>query len=361
MNAFIAAYRYKYVSAYFLNFMITEVIQLGKLDIPFTLIGKYYNKALSHSITKNVLRTGGFMDIRQLQCFICVAERLNFTEAAKHLYLTQSTVSQQIADLEKQLDVKLFIRNTHSVQLTAAGSVFLEEAYALSAKSQEAVKRARQTASGFAGSLKIAYLESTTQNFLPQVIKSFRKNYPNVNLHLDIRNWEELNRAIVQGDIDIGFTVSYALRNWTGILTKTIYTDHLCAVLPAGHPLASETKIDLCALAEEPFITLSPQGAPMAAYQTVEICANRGFMPNIISQPQLHEGILLMVETGMGIAVLPQHIEFYAGPGVRFVDFAGEDHYLDILAAWKKSNTNPSLSLLLNELPQQVFNRPCCG
>ncbi len=298
------------------------------------------------------------MDIRQLQCFTCVAERLSFTEAAKHLYLTQSTVSQQIADLEKQLKVKLFTRNTHSVQLTTAGLVFLEEAHILIAKSDEAIRRTRQTASGLAGSLKIAYLESTTQNFLPAVINRFRKKYPNVNLQLDILQWEELNKAITHGDIDLGFTVSFALQNWTGIITKTIYTDTLCAVLPADHPLANETTIDLCSVANESFITLSPQAAPMAVYRTAEICANRGFMPNIISQPRLHEGILLMIETGMGIAILPHHLEFYTNSSLRFVDFEGDDHSLNIVAAWKKSNTNPSLPLILDELPHQVQSRP---
>jgi DNA-binding transcriptional LysR family regulator len=236
--------------------------------------------------------------------------------------------------------------------------VFLEEAYSLIAKSSEAVRRARQAASGLAGSLKIAYLESTVQNFLPAVIKIFRKKYPNVNLHLDILQWEELNKAIAQGDIDVGFTVSFALQNWTGIMTKTIYTDTLCAVLPADHPLANETTIDLRAVANEPVITLSPQAAPMAVYRTAEICANRGFMANIISQPRLHEGILLMIETGMGIAILPHHLEYYANSSLRFVDFEGDDHSLNIVAAWKKSNTNPSLPLWLSELSNQVQNRP---
>jgi len=294
------------------------------------------------------------MDIRQLQCFTCVAERLSFTEAAKHLYLTQSTVSQQIADLEKQLKVKLFTRNTHSVQLTTAGLVFLEEAHAIISKYDEAVRRTRQTASGHEGSLKIAYVELTTQNFLPPVIKIFRNKYPNINLKLDILHWEEINRAIIQGDIDVGFTVSFALQNWTGIMTEIIYTDTLCAVLPAEHPLANETKIDLRLVADEPFITLSPQSASMAVYRTSEICANRGFMPNIISQPRVHEGIFLMIEAGMGIAILPHHLKYYASPGLRFVDFDGDDHSLNIVAAWKKSNTNLSLPLLLNKLPNQV-------
>ena len=294
------------------------------------------------------------MDIHQLRSFICVAERLNFSEAAKYLYLTQPTVSQHISDLEKQIQVKLFTRNTHSVQLTPAGQVFLEEAYNIIANSEKAILRTRRTASGLVGSLKIACVESTVKNFLPPLIKIFRDKYPNINIDLTVLLWEELNKALIHEDIDVGFTVSFALRNWTGITTQTIYTDTVCVVMPADHPLSKETKIDLCSVAHEPFITISPLVAPMPVYVTEEIFAKRGFMPNITRQPRFVEGIFMMIEAGMGIAILPHHTKFYAGPGLSFVDFDGDDRSIDLVAAWKNSNTNPSLSLFLAELPIQV-------
>lgn len=81
------------------------------------------------------------MDIRQLRYFITVAEHLNFTKAANQLYVAQSAISHQIADLEDQVGVKLFIRNKRSVQLTPAGAVFLKEVMEIVEKRQERLKR----------------------------------------------------------------------------------------------------------------------------------------------------------------------------------------------------------------------------
>lgn len=100
----------------------------------------------------------GLMDIRQLRYFITVAEHLNFTKAANQLYVAQSAISQQIADLEDQVGVKLFIRNKRSVKLTPAGSVFLKEAIEIVEKTSGAIEKAKQTDEGIIGSLSIGFL-----------------------------------------------------------------------------------------------------------------------------------------------------------------------------------------------------------
>ncbi|MEH7414931.1 LysR family transcriptional regulator [Neobacillus drentensis] len=86
------------------------------------------------------------MEIRQLRYFISVAEHLNFTEAAKQLFVAQPAVSQQIASLEKAIGLKLFLRDKHSVQLTPAGRVFLNDAIEMLNKSEEAVIKAKKAA-----------------------------------------------------------------------------------------------------------------------------------------------------------------------------------------------------------------------
>src|SRR5687768_209756 len=100
------------------------------------------------------------MDIRPLRYFISVAEHLNFTEAAKQLYVAQPAVSQQIAFLEKKLGVKLFHRNKHSVQLTNAGSIFLKDAIQLLKKLDESIENARQAEAGLIGTLNIGLLSA---------------------------------------------------------------------------------------------------------------------------------------------------------------------------------------------------------
>ncbi|MBP2652847.1 MAG: hdfR 3 [Firmicutes bacterium] len=292
------------------------------------------------------------MDDRQLRSFTCVAERLNFTEAARHLYLTQSTVSQHVADLEKQLKVQLFVRTTHKVELTAAGEVFLKEAYAILAKSEEAINKTRRTAAGVAGNLRVGFLESTVGYFLPQVISNYCNRYPNIALQLNCLYWEELNKALLNNDIDLGLTISFAINNVPGLTSRSVYKDKLSVVMPHNHLLANNKEIDLSEMANESFISLSPIVAPMPVYVTYELCAKRNFVPNMICQPELHETILLMIQAGLGVAILPYFMKFIASSNLSFVDFVGDDHYLSVVVVWKTSNNNPAIPLFLRELNQ---------
>jgi DNA-binding transcriptional LysR family regulator len=290
------------------------------------------------------------MDIRQLEIFVCVAERLNFTEAAKHLYLTQSAVSLQIADLEKQLDVKLFARNSHSVQLTDAGQVFLKEATFIIAASEEAIKRTRHTASGFAGTLKIGFLESHTKHFLPKLVKDFRSSYPRIRLVLTQLNWGELNLALERNDVDIGLTMSVSLQNSPKVVWQTLYRDVECFVMHYDHPLANQPQLDLAAVAREPFVVLNREVAPCPYDFTLRLCANRGFTPNFVERPFLTEILLTLVESGEGIAILPYFTtKSYASPSLHFIKLEGDDAQVEMVASWKRTNRNSAIPLFLNK------------
>lgn len=125
------------------------------------------------------------MDMRPLRYFIAVAEHLNFTEAAKQLFVAQPAVSQQVAYLEKKLGVKLFHRTKHSVQLTNAGTVFLKDAKEIIKKLDESFENAQQADKGVIGTINIGLLSVPVRDFLPPLIRKFRHKYPNVNIRLN--------------------------------------------------------------------------------------------------------------------------------------------------------------------------------
>ncbi|EGO62992.1 LysR family transcriptional regulator [Acetonema longum] len=295
------------------------------------------------------------MDLRQLEIFVCVAERLNFTESAKYLYLTQSAVSLQIADLEKQLGVKLFARNTHSVQLTAAGRVFLQEAKFIIAAMEEALMKTRHTASGFEGTLKVGFLESHTKHFLPKLVKDFRHSYPRIKILLAQLNWGDLNMALEHGDVDIGLTMSVSLQNTPRVVWQPLYQDVECFVMSDDHPLANQSHLDFADLTREPFIVLNRQVAPCPYDFTFQLCANRGFTPKVVERPYLTEILLTLVECGEGIAILPYFTtKPYASPSLRFFKLEGEDACVEMVASWKRTNRNRSIPLFLNKAKKAV-------
>jgi len=290
------------------------------------------------------------MDIRQLRFFLAVAEHLNFTEAARHLYVAQPAVSQQIADLENQIGVKLFIRDKRTVQLTAAGKILFQEAHVLIEKTEEVLEKTRRGAAGLIGSLKIGFLASAVKNLLPHTVKVFREKYPDVNLELKQYTMGPLHEALEHGQLDIGFTMSFDLQQATDLSWRTLYSDVVSIVLREDHPLAGQEQIDFSSMEKEPFVFLSPEQSPRYYDFVNRLCLNRGFLPKVVGHAHLMETVLILVENGMGISIVPRHTKVYNTPTLVFKDISGEDAKIEVGVAWKSLITNPSVPLFLNEL-----------
>jgi DNA-binding transcriptional LysR family regulator len=294
------------------------------------------------------------MDIRQIRYFMAVAEYLNFTEAASHLFIAQSSLSQQIAELEKTLGVKLFKRNKRYVQLTSAGKVFLEEASTILQKYEEAMDRTRQADSGILGTLNIGFLGYSVNHFLPKLIKHFRKEYPFITIKLDRYGHGRLNEALKNKELDIAFTSSFGLQNIPNLDLLKIYSDLSSVVVHQDHPFATREMIKIAELTDESFITLKRQVSPQAHDRFLQMCTDSGFSPTIVNQTSYLDTVLLLVEAGMGIAVMPKSVRSIASPGLRFLEIEGKVSQFDLVAAWKKTNPNPSIPYFIKEIEDFV-------
>jgi DNA-binding transcriptional LysR family regulator len=121
-------------------------------------------------------------DLRQLRYFVAVAEESSYTRAAERLTMSQQSLSQQITLLERLLGVKLFDRDTRGTGLTAVGALFLPEARAVLARADEAVDVVARAARGEIGSLRLAFLATTTNYLLPPVVRAVRQRLPELRL-----------------------------------------------------------------------------------------------------------------------------------------------------------------------------------
>ena len=290
------------------------------------------------------------MDMRQLRYFIAVAEHLNFTEAAKSLFVAQSAVSQQISDLEEKIGVQLFIRNKRSVRLTNSGKVLLKEAINLLNKSAEVIEKTRQAELGIIGGLSIGFLGYTEKNFLPGLIRQFKRNFPKIDLQLNQFNHGMLIDSLNNDELDIVFTLSFGLDNIGGLERKKIISESISVVMHCEHPLAIRESLNISELASERFITLSRHESPQGFNKTLLMCSNSGFTPTIVTQPRMLSTVLLLVDAGMGIAILPKSLEQNASPSLRFINIEGEQSQDELVVAWKKSNSNAAIPLFLEEL-----------
>lgn len=150
------------------------------------------------------------MTIFQIQCFLNVAEYLNFTEAANHLFVAQSSLSRNVSNLEEELGMKLFVRTKKYVRLTSSGAILYEEFSKLMKLGEAAVQKARNAELGENGSIVLGVIETQrSENFLPHALHLLRENHPNIRIDIISGNFHELRESMLNGRIDIALTLDF--------------------------------------------------------------------------------------------------------------------------------------------------------
>ena len=145
------------------------------------------------------------MELRHLKYFVKIAETLNFSEAAKSLFITQSTLSQQIRQLEQEVDAQLFERNNHNVRLTEAGEELLPYARQTLKASQACFDRIQDLQQMLTGTLNIGVTFSFSP-ILTEALFAFIKLYPKVKLNIFYKPMAELMKMLEQDEVDFALT-----------------------------------------------------------------------------------------------------------------------------------------------------------
>src|SRR5690348_12762130 len=145
------------------------------------------------------------MELRHLRYFIAVAEELHFRRAAERLHMSQPPLSQQIRQLEEEVGAQLLTRNQRKVELTAAGAAFLVRAREILDAVEDAARHARRVQRGEVGRLAVGFVGSAMYTFVPELLQSFREQFPDVTLRLQELGTTEQLRQLDDGRLDVGF------------------------------------------------------------------------------------------------------------------------------------------------------------
>ena len=146
------------------------------------------------------------MDFQQLECLIEVCKYNSFTRAANALFLSQSSISKNIAALEQELGISLLERTRHRVSPTKAGVYLAREAQRIVGEMSGAAEHAKQIASGKMGFLKIGVSDELDLNgLLPGFLSSFSRNFPEIEISISIHSYKELDNLILGGSLDVAF------------------------------------------------------------------------------------------------------------------------------------------------------------
>ena len=186
------------------------------------------------------------MELRQLKYFAKAAETLNFSDAAKALSIAQSSLSQQIRQLEDELDVQLFIRNSHSIRLTEAGEEMLPLALRTIHDAETCADRIHDLKKLSAGSLNIGVTYSFSP-ILAETVITFLKIYPRIKLNIIYKPMNDLMELLAKRELD--FVLAFIpSRQPVDVESHTLFQNRLAAVVSANHPLAAKEKVSMSEL-----------------------------------------------------------------------------------------------------------------
>ncbi|OOM79307.1 HTH-type transcriptional regulator GltC [Clostridium puniceum] len=284
----------------------------------------------------------------QIEYFLAAAKYLNFTEAAKNLYVSQPSLSRQIAILENEIGVQLFFRTRRNVRLTPAGTVLLKELNGIIDSIENAIEKAKQPDLGENSTITIGCLESmNTSTFLPLVIKKFKEKYTNSNLILESHSFKQLREKFIKGKLDIIFTLSFEIDDSVGIVWDTVYKGNSYIVMDFSNPLAKSSNLSIKDLKDENFVIISRDESPKGFDSIINLCRINGFEPKIVKQLPNVESVLLCVEAGVGIALFDSQVRYNSN---NIKVFKVENDFVNVIMAWKKDNMNPSIPLFVNSV-----------
>ncbi len=241
------------------------------------------------------------MNIQKYMAFVKTVESGSFTKAAEILNYSQSGISRMINDLEREWKVVLLERGKSGVKLTSDGMRLLPCAKSVCTEYEKLQMEVDELNGLQAGLIRIGTFSSVATHWLPNMIKEFQKTYPNIDYELLLGDYREIEKWISDGRVDCGFL---RLPTCSDFETIFLEQDRLLAILPENHPLTQLEKVPVAALCEEPFMLLE-KGAKTEVWEIFDRCH---LTPKVHFTTWDDYAIMSMVESGLGISILPELI-----------------------------------------------------
>jgi DNA-binding transcriptional LysR family regulator len=245
------------------------------------------------------------MDIPRdfLRSFIVLCEHKSFTQAAKELSKSQSTLSIQVAEVENQLELKLLDRAERPLRLTEAGTAVLAFAKEMNNRREELQRFLRELASGNAGEVKIGASTSIGTYLFPQIASTILSKAPQLNLEVIIQGRTLVCESVRRAEVNFGLILTE--RTPEGLLGQSLKTEFLCFVSSPKHPLAGKKRISLEQLSLVPFVA-GPKSSEFAIMVERSLEARGLYNYPVRLRISNYEGIKEAIRANIGIGMLPK-------------------------------------------------------
>lgn len=280
------------------------------------------------------------MELRHLRYFCAVADHGTFSEAGRQLGVSQSAISEQIADLEREIGGALVNRASGRTRLTPHGKLFLAEARKTLLAADRAVEITNRSLLGQVGSLSIGFFLWGAGGFFARIIRDYRKLHPDIKLSLYEMRTPEQMEALTAGKIDVAFARPLEPPFERTLRAELLYRDPVVVALPRDHPLAGKP-ISIDDLAAERFVLCDRHLTTTLFDGIVALCSAAGFSPNVVNTSSTWSGVLTLVESGEGVALVPSGVRYLRPSGVVISPLVPQNLHMGLAVAWNPENEGP--------------------
>lgn len=271
------------------------------------------------------------MEINQLAYLVAIAEEASFSRAAERLGVAQPSISQQVKKLEDELGTPLLDRLPRRVVPTAAGERLLEHARRILAELSDARRRLTDSAETVSGSLTIGAIPTIAPYLLPDLLKRFSSQYPDVQVDVVEDVTARLATMIEHGELDLA--ILSTLEGGPTVHVETIGHESLQLLLPKNHRLCKRRNVPWSELVDERFLVL--QEMHCLSGQVSHMCQRRKVRPNVVMRGAQLSTIAEMVSAGLGVSVVPAMMVSRDKSASRIsLPFAGEEPTRELCVAW---------------------------
>lgn len=259
------------------------------------------------------------VELRHVRCFLSVARHLHFARAAEELGIAPPALTRQIQEAERLLGVRLFHRTKRSVELTAAGVAYLDEAATALDHLARGAERAALAERGEVGKIVIGYVGSAVYSgVLQTTVRGFRACFPQVEIGIEEIVMRDAGALLGDGRIDIAY-VRPPVPQPEGVEARTVHRDAFIVALPADSPLTASSVIAPAQLRDQAFVV------PEQESGTLEVARRGRFSARIVARPGTLAAVLALVSLGGDVAVVPRSLaQCVTVPGVEYREIAGK-------------------------------------
>lgn len=247
------------------------------------------------------------MNFRQLEYFVAVAEARSISRAARELHIAQPPVSRQLALLEDELGVCLFLRHNKGVELTEAGRCLYEQSRRMFQELRAMADSVRDMEAGLRGQLRVGMVYSDIQAAMDR-LKEYHSQYPQVELYVRLGSPADLLEDLNRGELHVLFLRSQNERTY-GLRRRVLGEDPLELVMcPERDPAPGEDAVPIQALEGVPMCLLRSDDLWGYSSDLLGACQRAGFSPNVVCQCYDTPMAMQMVQAGFGVSFLPRSI-----------------------------------------------------